>query len=385
MFVLEQGGTIRVFRTDTPPTSSTEFLNITDSVRSGGELGLLGFAFDPHYAANGYVYVNYTAANPLRTVIARFKASDTQPDRADPASRTVILEFAQPYSNHNGGALAFGPDGYLYIATGDGGSGGDPQRFGQNLNTLLGKILRIDVRRPPAIIPNDNPFANQLNKRGEIWLYGLRNPWRFSFDRQTGDLWIGDVGQNAWEEVDVIPAGTRGTNLGWNTCEGAHAYPNVRQPCTTGLLPIHEYDHSVGSSVIGGYVYRGGLFPQLQGQYLFSDFYTREIWALSYNRRFEKTGHARIASMPSGYSMSSMGEDPRGEILFVGMRSSSSKLFKLQPRAATPPANFPRKLSQTGLFLNTAELQPHADLLSYDVNVPLWSDSALKKRWMASL
>ena len=302
------------------------FLDITARVsRDGDEEGLLGLAFHPGYAANRQLYVYYSAASPRRSVISRFTAradpsagSGQALLSADPASEQVVMEVSQPFSNHNGGMLAFGPDGFLYVGLGDGGSGGDPQGHGQNLQTLLGSILRLDVdRQDPGLryaVPPDNPFvanAPQQGARGEIWAYGFRNPWRFSFDRTTGALWAADVGQNAWEEVDLV---RKGGNYGWNVMEGAHCFLPSSGCRTDGLeRPVAEYSHNDGCSVTGGYVYRGSAIPALQGAYLYADFCSGRVWALRYDgtRVTEQTQAA-----DSGLSVSSFGEDAAGE-LFV--------------------------------------------------------------------
>lgn len=287
VFVVEQPGVIKVFENTAAVSTAKVFLDIQDRVNdSGEEEGLLGLAFHPNYENNGYFYVDYTAANPRRTVVARYTVSRTEPDQADKNSELVLLEISQPFSNHNGGQIAFGPDGYLYIAMGDGGSGGDPYGNGQNLKTLLGKILRIDVDNPAAGryygIPSDNPFVNNTSGyKEEIYAYGLRNPWRFSFDPVTGWLWAADVGQNRIEEVDIIE---KGKNYGWNIMEGSDCY-NPPSGCNmTGLVkPIWEYNHDVGNSITGGYVYRGMTVPQLVGTYICADYISGRIWSLHYD------------------------------------------------------------------------------------------------------
>lgn len=300
------------------------FLDITRRVsRQDNEEGLLGLAFHPRYAENRQLYVYYSAANPRRSVISRFTAradpsagSGQALLSADPASERVVLEVAQPFSNHNGGMMAFGPDGFLYIGLGDGGAGGDPLGHGQNLGTLLGSILRIDVDREDAglryAVPRDNPFvrdAPQQGSRGEIWAYGLRNPWRFSFDRATGDLWAADVGQSAWEEVDLI---RKGGNYGWNVMEGNHCYRPSIGCRTEGLeSPLAEYDHGEGCSVTGGYVYRGKAIPELQGAYVYSDFCSGRVWALRSDGG-KVTEQAVVAE--TKLSVSSFGEDADGEL-----------------------------------------------------------------------
>ena len=264
------------------------FLDITNRVSEAyNEEGLLGLAFDPDYKSNGYFYVYYSAASPRRSVLSRFSVSQSDPKLADPNSEFIIMEIAEPFGNHNGGQLEFGPDGYLYIGVGDGGppSGGDPLGNGQNTSTLLGSILRIDVSGVSGQmnyrIPIDNPFVGVADGRDEIWAYGLRNPWRFSFDKATGLLWTGDVGQSDWEEIDVV---TKGLNYGWNIMEGFHCFsPSVGCDVTGLELPAVEYNHSDGCSVTGGYVYRGPEIPMLFGAYVYGDFCSGKIWALRYD------------------------------------------------------------------------------------------------------
>lgn len=288
IFVVEQSGVIYVFDNDSNTSTKSVFLDIQNKVDdSSNEEGLLGLAFHPNYETNSYFYVNYTASNPDRTLIARYSVSSSNPNAADPNSELVVMTIPKPYVNHNAGQLAFGPnDGYLYITTGDGGSGGDPQGNGQNRQTLLGSILRIDVDNTAGglnyAIPTDNPFyGNTQGFKEEIFAYGTRNPWRMSFDPVTGWLWAADVGQNAYEEVDIIESGK---NYGWNTMEGLHCY-NPPSGCdTSGLtLPIWEYSHSLGSSVTGGYVYRGPGVPELVGKYIYADFGSGRIWSLEYD------------------------------------------------------------------------------------------------------
>jgi len=320
LFVVEQEGIIKVFSNLNQVNSAAIFLDITSRIDdSGNEEGLLGLTFHPDYASNGYFYVNYTATQPDRTVISRFSVSNTNPNMAIPGSEVILMEFSQPFSNHNGGQLAFGPsDGFLYIATGDGGSYGDPDCNAQDLSSLLGKLLRIDVDQPfgnlPYSIPPDNPFAsNPLGNREEIFAYGLRNPWRFSFDVATGQIWVGDVGQGLWEEIDLI---VKGGNYGWSMFEGLHCY-NSPWPCTppcdsTGLImPIWEYSHSEGLSVTGGYVYRGNQVPELTGKYIYADFMTGKIWALSQ----DSTGQTENTLLQdTNLGISSFGVDSNSEL-----------------------------------------------------------------------
>ena len=271
LFVIEKAGRIRIIEND--QLLETPFLDITDRVGSeGNEQGLLGLAFHPEYSENGRFFVNYTDRNG-DTVLARFQVS-SDPNLMDPNSEVPLLGIDQPYRNHNGGGLAFGPDGYLYAGLGDGGSQGDPHENAENTNVLLGKILRLDVdSAEPYAVPADNPFGN------EVWAYGLRNPWRFSFDRSTGDLYIGDVGASNWEEIDFLPAGSSGgANFGWDHREGAHDYEGGGPE---GMIdPVAEYSHPEGGcSVTGGYVYRGSM-PEWNGIYLYADYCTGMIWGL---------------------------------------------------------------------------------------------------------
>ena len=283
IFVIEQVGRIKVFPNSQSSTTAKVFLDITDRVLSGGERGLLGLAFHPDFENNGYFYVNYTFSTNGNdsTRIARFQVT-SNPDSADKNSEFQILKFDQPYSNHNGGWTGFGPDGYLYIGTGDGGSGGDPQNNAQNINILLGKILRIDVDGgTPYVIPMTNPFYDSTgNVAKEIYAWGMRNPWRCSFDPVTGKLWAGDVGQGAWEEIDIIE---NGKNYGWRCYEGSHTYNTSGCNYPEYIFPIWEYGHSPECSITGGYVYRGQGVPSLEGKYIYGDYCSSKIWSLDYN------------------------------------------------------------------------------------------------------
>src|SRR5947209_4766467 len=263
LFVVQQSGVIRIVKDGA--VLPTPFLDIHTKTTGDGERGLLGLAFPPGFAQKGRFYIDYTDLNG-DTIIAQYRVS-SNPDVADAASETVLLKIAQPFANHNGGQVRFGPDGYLYIGMGDGGSGGDPMGNGQNRRVLLGKLLRIDAESEPGRvhIPPDNPFVNLTGARPEIWAFGLRNPWRFSFDRATRDLWIADVGQDTYEEVDFQPAASRGgENYGWNQMEGMHCF---RSGCSTqGLvLPVAEYTHASGCSITGGFIYRGLVSPGMRG------------------------------------------------------------------------------------------------------------------------
>ncbi|RPA68459.1 glucose sorbosone dehydrogenase [Cyclobacteriaceae bacterium YHN15] len=320
IFIVEQRGEISVFQNDREVEDKTLFLNIESKVNDqGNEEGLLGLAFHPDYENNGFFFVNYTAASPRRTVISRFQVSATDPNRADESSELVILEFNQPYTNHNGGQLSFGPDGYLYIASGDGGSGGDPLNHGQRPETLLGAILRIDINKQEGggnyAIPVDNPFVN--NEEGfkeEIYAYGLRNPWRFSFDPQTNTLWTGDVGQNRAEEIDVI---SKGRNYGWRTMEGFSCFDPVSGCIQEGLeMPIWEYTHSNGDrSITGGFVYRGTEISELQGLYVYGDFVSGRIWTLDFS---DLDNPVNTELMRADFSVSSFGTDQSNELYLCG-------------------------------------------------------------------
>jgi glucose/arabinose dehydrogenase len=317
LFIIEKYGTIRIY--ENGQLLETPFLNIADRVDdSGNEMGLLGLAFHPDYKQNGFFYVNYTGRGG-NTFISRFHAVD---NLTDPNSEKILLTVDQPFPNHNGGALAFGPDGYLYIGLGDGGSANDPLGNGQNLNTLLGKILRIDVNHgDPYTIPSDNPFVN-ADARPEIWGYGLRNPWRFSFDRATGDLYIGDVGQDTWEEVDYVPVGQGGLNFGWKYFEGNHHFIGENPPVSLHLtFPVAEYSHQNGCSVTGGYVYRGAM-AEWQGIYLYGDYCKGTVWGLILtNGQWQ----SQVMS-ETNVTITSFGQDENGEVYFA---SDNGKIYRL--------------------------------------------------------
>ena len=331
IFVVEQSGKIYVFENNTGVTVKKKFLDITDSVSSGGEMGLLGLAFHPNYENNEYFYLNYTKSSPYRrTLIVRFQVSNANPDSADRSSSKILMEIAQPFSNHNGGQLAFGPDGYLYIALGDGGSGGDPQGNAQNKSSLLGKLLRIDVDQTQGsinyAIPLNNPFKNNTQGfKEEIYAYGLRNPWRFSFDSPTGRLWCADVGQNAWEEIDLI---VKGGNYGWRCYEGNHNYDLSGCTDTNYIFPVWEYSHSDGVSITGGYVYRGPNLPDLYGKYIYGDFGTRKIWALTYDGTNPPTNKLLLTS---SVSIASFGVDINNELYVVGYNGI---IYRFTPTAS---------------------------------------------------
>ncbi|NIR49526.1 T9SS type A sorting domain-containing protein [candidate division KSB1 bacterium] len=322
LFVLEQAGLIKVFPNDPNITTAETFLDIRDRVNdSGGEMGLLGLAFHPDFNDNGFFYVDYTTGDrdTRRTVVSRFQVSQNDPNRGDADSEFILLEVPQFQSNHNGGMLQFGPaDGFLYISLGDGGGGGDPRENGQDRTTLLGSILRIDVDNPTGDlnygIPPDNPLVGNLRGfREEIWIYGLRNPWRFSIDAETGEMWIGDVGQGSWEEIDL---GEKGNNYGWNIMEGFHCFPPGSNCDDTDLtLPIVEYSHDFNRrSVTGGYIYRGALRPELDGAYIYGDFTSGDIWMLRYENA-QLTSDSLLINTELG--ISSFGLDANDELYIL--------------------------------------------------------------------
>ena len=329
LFVIEQEGRIKVFNNDTNTSDWDMFLDITNLVDQDGgytEEGLLGLAFHPDFTDNGYFYVNYTEHNPRRNVIARYTVNSNNPNQANYNSSQIILEVGQPYTNHNGGQMEFGPnDGYLYISFGDGGSAGDPLGHGQNTTTLLGTLIRIDVDNPSNglnySIPSDNPFVDVIGPRPEIYAYGLRNMWRFSFDLQTGFLWGADVGQYEYEEINIIESGG---NYGWNIMEGTSCYdsPSCNED---GLeLPIWEYELYVNGvcSITGGYVYRGPTLWNLTGKYIYGDWCTGDIWALEYS---EDGNHVNEHLMVSGINITSFGVDQYNELLIC----ANSNIYKL--------------------------------------------------------
>jgi len=327
MFVVEQGGKIRIIQAGNALPVPFIDIGTRPGFTSGGETGLLGLAFRPGYAGNGRFFVNYTriTAGQLQTVIAEFRASPPGANTADPATERILFTWNQPFANHNGGGLAFGADGMLYIGLGDGGSGGDPFCNAQNLGTLLGKMLRIDVTTPPPagqqyVIPAGNPFVNRSGARGEIWLYGLRNPFRFSFDRANGsDLYIGDVGQGAFEEVDLLSRAQAGADLGWNLFEGTHPFSSACSANGAALTPpIFDYSHTTGDfSITGGFVYRGSQIPALVGYYVFGDFVSGRVYTLSRNAQGQwERSPGPVLSMGAD-NLSSFGQGRDGELWVV--------------------------------------------------------------------
>ncbi len=321
LFVVEQPGRIRIIGNG--ELLSEPFLDISDSVRSGGERGLLGMAFHPGYASNGFFYVSYSSQPDGDTRIERYSAS-ADPNVAEPLANRVIFTLEQPFVNHNGGQIEFGPDGMLYVGLGDGGGGGDPQGNGQNVGTLLGTLLRIDVDGGnPYAIPGDNPYVGVAG-RDEIWAYGLRNPWRFSFDETSGVLYVADVGQNAWEEVSAVPDDLGGANYGWNIMEGRHCF--AADPCdTSGLvLPVLEYGHSEGCSITGGYAYRGSGIPAIRGHYFYSDHCS------GFLRSFRLLGNSIMDEKDWDVGdigrVLSLGQDSSGELYIL---SANGRVYRL--------------------------------------------------------
>jgi len=341
LFVVEQPGRIRLIKNGV--LQGSNFLNIQSRVVSGGEQGLLGLAFHPGYSENGFFYVYYTASSPSGwTVVSRFSVSPTNPDSALASSESIIFTTHQPQGNHNGGMIAFSPrDSLLYIGLGDGGGSGDANNLAQNPDTLLGKILRIDIDGgTPYAVPAGNPFVGAVDTLPEIWAIGVRNPWRWSFDRATGDLWIGDVGQGVWEEVDFQPAASPGgENYGWRLMEGNHCY-NPPSDCDTlaGLTgAIHEYRHETGPygfrcSITGGFVYRGCAVPDLRGTYFFADYCSGEVWSFRYDGATLSDFQDRTVELAAGsYQVSAFGEDARGELYVIEYGSVNGKIHKIVP------------------------------------------------------
>jgi len=368
LFIVEQEGIIRILNAN-GQTSSQPFMDISSRVSSGGERGLLGLVFHPDYTNNGFFFVNYTN-NSGATRISRFSVSGN-PDVADAGSEDILLEIPQPYDNHNAGDLAFGPDGYLYIPLGDGGSGGDPDDNGQDRLELLGSILRIDVNGTSGYtIPSDNPFVNDANFRDEIWSWGWRNPWRFSFDRLTGDMWVADVGQSAREEVSFEAAGSAGgQNYGWRCYEGTGSFNLNGCVATSFVNPIFEYAHgnSTGRSITGGFVYRGTDFPALQGSYVMGDYQSGNLWTLT------PDGNGGVTEQFQGrligrFQLSTFGEDQAGELYAAS--HSEGAIYKV--RETTTSIQQP---SHSPLLLGPL---PWTDVLTVQVPREAQGDIALQ-------
>jgi glucose/arabinose dehydrogenase len=332
LFVVEQTGKVRVVRDG--KIVSGAFLDVSSLISTGGERGLLGLAFAPDYKTSGRFYVDYTDANG-NTVVARYVATSPSTDKPKLSRPTRLLYIQQPYSNHNGGCLQFGPDGMLYIGMGDGGSGGDPENRAQNLSSPLGKLLRVDVSGATYSVPKDNPYAKSSYPKNIVWARGLRNPWRFSFDATRAPrLWIGDVGQNAWEEIDVVPASAKPLNYGWRKWEANHPYPpNSAAPSRTGFtFPIVEYPHPTGESVTGGYVYRGSRYPAMVGTYFYADYVKGWIAGIRTtdpaDKPLAKAETDRL--LDTDLSVSSFGVDQDGELYLTDLRGG---LYRVEGRA----------------------------------------------------
>jgi uncharacterized repeat protein (TIGR03806 family) len=382
-YVVQKGGTVRVFANTANPTAST-FITLT--VNSSSEGGLLGMAFHPQWATNRYVYLSFTEGSPMVSIVARYTLS-ANGLTADSATRTEIIRVNQPADNHNGGQIAFGRDGFLYFGLGDGGNGGDsPQRTGQDMTDLLGSFLRLDIDTAgaPYEIPQDNPFAGapmctadhtvSATNCPEIYAWGFRNPWRWSFDSATGDLWAGDVGQGAFEEIDRVALGG---NYGWNCREGFAAYNNCPTPASNFTNPVADYGRTLGASVTGGYVYRGTQIPGLVGRYVFGDFISGRIWQLVPNG----SGFTREDLLATNFNVSSFGEGNDGELYVVDYGGG---LHKIVPAGGgTPTSPVPTLLSQTGCVNPQNASQPASGLVPYEPAAPFWSDNATKERWLA--
>jgi glucose/arabinose dehydrogenase len=323
VFVVAQKGVIHVFPNRQDVEQTQEFLNISDRVvykDEENEQGLLGLAFHPKFKQNGELFIYYSTTDaPLTTVISRFRVSKDDPNEVDPKSEEELFRLKHPFWNHKGGTIVFGPDGFLYVGLGDGGSAADPDGNGQNLKTLLGSVLRIDVdRQDPGkkyAVPKDNPFVGRKDAAPEIWAYGVRNIWRMSFDRTTGTLWAADVGQDLWEEIDII---RKGGNYGWNLREGKHPFGRRGVGPRRDLIePIWEYHHNVGKSITGGHVYRGTRIPQLVGKYLYADYVTAKVWALDYDEATGRVVANYSISFPEALPVMSFGEDQGGDAYFA--------------------------------------------------------------------
>jgi uncharacterized repeat protein (TIGR03806 family) len=388
---VQQGGQVLRFANNNATTTTATFIDISGRITSGGETGLLGMAFHPNFPTDRRVFLSYTAtAGNLVSRISSFLSLDGGLT-LDPNSERILLTLNQPESNHNGGNIAFGADGFLYVGFGDGGSGGDPHTQngpignGQALKTMLGKILRIDVGTVETAttyaIPSANPFAanpkcgpaTNAQSCPEIYAYGFRNPWRWSFDRQSGELWVGDVGQNAWEEVDLV---VKGGNYGWRCREGRHNFNTTGCP-TSGLIdPVGEYDHGLGVSITGGYVYRGPQTTALRGRYIFGDFGSGRIWTLLPDNA---GGYTRTDLMSSGRSISSFAQANDGELYIVDY---SGGLYRIVFQPGAGGGSIPVSLAATGCVDSSNPTRPASGLIPYGVNAPFWSDGAVKDRWI---
>ncbi len=394
-YVVGLSGKISTFLTAAATDAdASDFANINVTTH-GGEAGLLGIAFHPDWQAKHEVYLSYTrdvlpgdppsppgcplnGSREFTSIVARYKSVDNGLTVVPTADE--IFTLGQPYTNHNGGNIQFSPvDKMLYIGFGDGGFANDPCGSGQDLKSPLGKMLRIDVNAGPGkySVPKDNPFFGSATTMNEIWAYGLRNPWRWSFDSVAGDLWVGDVGQSAWEEIDRVVSGG---NYGWNVCEGFHKIGSLTDQCdTAGLLPpVVEHGHGEAQAIVGGFVYRGSAIPSLVGTYIYGDYAVGNIWAIVYDAN--NTPKAKLIANVTANDLSSFGQGNDGEIYTVEL---SGVISKLVPAGPPMPDNFPKVLSQTGCTDPKDARKPSFGMIAYDVNSPLWSDGAAKERWLA--
>jgi uncharacterized repeat protein (TIGR03806 family) len=376
-YVGEQSGAIWRIADDPAVVDRELAVDLSGQLIVSYELGLLDVAFSPNFATDSTLYLSYTAPSQTgaaTTVLSRVISPDGGVT-FDLATETVLFELEQPYNNHNGGQIAFGLDGYLYLSLGDGGGGGDPGNHGQDPNTLLGSILRLDVSGSAGyLIPADNPFVAG-GGREEIYAYGFRNPWRFSFDRETGELWVGDVGQYLWEEVDRVEPGG---NYGWNIKEGSYCYEAATCDEAGLLDPIVEYDHSIGFAIIGGYVYRGEAIPQLEGTYLFTDHFAGAVMGITYDPVTGAAGWETFTS--GGFRISAFAEANDGELYMLGQQEG---LLQIVNAGGEPSSVFPQLLSQSGCVDVTDPTLPAEGLIPYEINAPFWSDGAEKRRWLA--
>ena len=382
IFVVEQNGVVHVFKNDAETTTTKVFLDISDRIsRQGNEEGLIGFAFHPDFKNNGQFFIHYSSSvKDKHGIVARYRVDKDDPTIGDPNSEEVILEQEQPFRNHNGGTIAFGPkDGLFYISFGDGGKANDPLGSGQDLSTLLGAILRIDVDNKDEgleyAIPKDNVFASVEGARGEIFACGLRNVWRFSFDRETGELWAGDVGQDRFDEIDLV---RNGGNYGWNRWEAGTSFrKKVKMATDKHDKPIASYGRKWGLSVTGGNVYRGKKFPELKGSYFYGDYLSGNLWQI---RKDENGEYQNELVRRTGQSIAAFGEDTDGEVYLL---SFDGKIYRVQP--TDQPQNFlagwPEKLSDTKIFANMKKRKMSKEYVAYEVNAPFWSDNADKTRY----
>jgi uncharacterized repeat protein (TIGR03806 family) len=379
-YLVQQDGIVKLFANDDTTTTTTNFLDIHTEIDQGGagEGGLLSIAFDPQFDTNHEVFVSYTGpgAGEIKSHIGSFTSADgltaTGPE-------VPVFSLQQPYANHNGGNIMFGPDGYLYVGFGDGGSQGDPDDRVQDLGQFFGKMLRIDPDGgSPYAVPADNPFLQTAGALPEIWAFGFRNPWRWSFDQDTGEMWVGDVGQDTWEEVDHVE---KGGNYGWSLKE-AYACYKAPSPCDTGPWtdPIAAYNHTDGNSITGGFVYRGTEIPSLVGTYVYADFGSGTVWGLFYD---PVTGdpQPQVLLPTTGIGFSSFAQGNDGEIYLLDY--NAGKILKLVAAGTPPPDDFPKTLSTTGCVDPSSPSKAAAGMIPYDVNAPLWSDGATKRRWMS--